>query len=110
VSLLTDRAARTPAPDAATAPPPEAPAPDAPSAAPRLDLATLRRIAASGDPELSVLVAKTMSLLLTPQEVFGDPDVVRRLTEAAAIERPRDPKRPPRVPLTRDDLLAAGRP
>ncbi|MET0901642.1 MAG: FAD-dependent oxidoreductase [Acidimicrobiales bacterium] len=106
VSLLTDLAARAPAP---TAVPAEPPAADASPAAPRLDLGTLRRIAASGDPELSVLVAKTMSLLLTPQEVFGDPEVVRRLSQAAARKRPRDPNRPPRVPLTREDLLAAGR-
>jgi 2-polyprenyl-6-methoxyphenol hydroxylase-like FAD-dependent oxidoreductase len=110
VSLMTDLAARAAPVDAttATAPAPEADPPPAASA-PRLDLATLRRIAASGDPELSVLVAKTMSLLLTPQEVFGDPDVVRRLGEAAAVERPVDPNRPPRVRLTRADILAAGR-
>ena len=55
-----------------------------------------------------MLVAKTMSLLLTPQEVFGDPAVLDRLAEAAAVERPRDPSRPVRPPLTRADLLAAG--
>ncbi|MGH9275760.1 MAG: hypothetical protein ACRDZU_14020, partial [Acidimicrobiales bacterium] len=79
----------------------------APSA-PRLDLATLRRIAASGDPELAVIVAKTMSLLLTPQEVFGDPEVLARLGAAASSDRPRDASKPLRVPLTRADLLAAG--
>ena len=104
VSVMTDAAAAT-APSAS----PTAPAPDSTSAAPRLDLATLRRIAGSGDPELSVLVAKTMSLLLTPQEVFGDPAVVERLAAAAAVERPHDPNRPVRPTLTRDDILAAGR-
>jgi hypothetical protein len=113
VSVMTDAAARPPTDPAPGAAPAPAPAPaGAPSdgaAAPRLDLATLRRIAASGDPELSVLVAKTMSLLLTPQEVFGDPAVVERLATAAAVERPRDPNRPARAPLTREDVLAAGR-
>jgi hypothetical protein len=56
-----------------------------------------------------VLVARTMSLLITPQEVFGDPAVVERLGAAAAVEKPRDPSKPPRVPLTREDVLAAGR-
>jgi 2-polyprenyl-6-methoxyphenol hydroxylase-like FAD-dependent oxidoreductase len=101
VSLMTDLAAAQPAKDATTAP-------SAPSA-PRLDLQTLRRIAASGDPELSVLVAKTMSLLLTPQEVFGNPEVLERLEEAATKERPRDPSRPKAPPLTREAILAAGR-
>jgi 2-polyprenyl-6-methoxyphenol hydroxylase-like FAD-dependent oxidoreductase len=104
VSVMTDAAAK-PSPASSSS---SAPAPDGPSA-PRLDLATLRRIAASGDPELSVLVAKTMSLLLTPQEVFGDPAVLERLAAAASTERPRDPSRPVRAPLTRDDVLAAGR-
>lgn len=104
VSVLTDAAAAKPKGER-----PERPVDgDAPSA-PRLDLATLRRIAASGDPELAVIVARTMSLLLTPQEVFGDPEVLSRLARAAAVERPRDPSKPPRVPLTRQDLLAAGR-
>lgn len=102
VSLMTDLAAAKPA----DVKPAEAPA--EPSA-PRLDLQTLRRIAASGDPELSVLVAKTMSLLLTPQEVFGDPAVLERLSAAAAVERPRDPNRPKHPPLTREAILAAGR-
>ena len=102
VSLMTDLAAATPS-DA----PREQKA--AEPSAPRLDLQTLRRIAASGDPELSVLVAKTMSLLLTPQEVFGDPEVIERLSQAAAVERPRDPGRPKPPPLTRDVILAAGR-
>ena len=99
ISLLTDLAAATPTaePDA------RSPGPSPP----RLDIATLRRIAASGDPELSVLVAKTMSLLVTPQEVFGDPDVVARLSSAAATERPRDPAKPPRPRITRDDVVAA---
>jgi len=101
VSVLTDAAARSAAGDA-----PRDAAPDDAPRPPRLDLATLRRIAASGDPELSVLVARTMSLLLTPQEVFSDPAVLSRLTSAAA-PRPDDPSRPPRAALTREDLLAA---
>ena len=104
VSLMTDLAAVKP-PATESAPKEERTEP----AAPRLDLQTLRRIAASGDPELSVLVAKTMSLLLTPQEVFGDPTVVERLSQAAAVERPRDPNRPKPPPLTREAILAAGR-
>jgi hypothetical protein len=67
----------------------------------------MRRVAASGDPELAVIVARTMSLLLTPQEVFGDPDVLRRLAEAAATEPPADPTRKPRPKITREDILAA---
>jgi 2-polyprenyl-6-methoxyphenol hydroxylase-like FAD-dependent oxidoreductase len=115
VSVMTDAAAAAsppspPAPPGGPAPGDAAPAAtDAPPAAPRLDLATLRRIAGSGDPELAVLVAKTMSLLLTPQEVFGNPAVVERMAAAAAVERPRDPSRPARPPLTRADILAAGR-
>jgi hypothetical protein len=106
VSLMTDLAARAPKrPASGATPSGERTEPSGP----RLDLQTLRRIAASGDPELSVLVAKTMSLLLTPQEVFGDPAVVERLTAAAAADRPVDPARPRRPSLTRDDLLAAGR-
>jgi hypothetical protein len=109
VSVLTDAAAAAAKSAADTAADrPKADAGDAPRA-PRLDLQTLRRIAASGDPELSVLVARTMSLLLTPQEVFGNPEVLDRLAAAAAVERPRDPSRPRRPPITRDDLLAAGR-
>jgi 2-polyprenyl-6-methoxyphenol hydroxylase-like FAD-dependent oxidoreductase len=111
ISLLTDLAAAAapPAPPRAAAEPAEpalAPAPTAAPAEPRpprLDLQTLRRIAASGDPELSVLVARTMSLLVTPQEVFGDPEVLRRLSAAATA----DPARLPRRRITRDDLLAA---
>ena len=117
VSVMTDAAAKatksadptTPAePDDAAATTPT----DAPTGpvAPRLDLATLRRIAGAGDPELSLIVARMMSLLLTPQEVFGDPAVLERLAAAAATERPRDPNRPARPPLTREDILAAGRP
>jgi 2-polyprenyl-6-methoxyphenol hydroxylase-like FAD-dependent oxidoreductase len=108
VSVMTDAAAAAP-PPATREPVPEADGSAPAPAAPRLDLATLRRIAGSGDPELAVLVAKTMSLLLTPQEVFGNPAVVERLAAAAAVERPRDPNRPVRPPLTRDDILAAGR-
>jgi 2-polyprenyl-6-methoxyphenol hydroxylase-like FAD-dependent oxidoreductase len=77
--------------------------------APRVDLGALRRIAATGDPELALLVVRMMSLLVSPQEVFDDPAVLERLHSAASTERPRDPTKPPRVPLTRDDLLAAGR-
>jgi 2-polyprenyl-6-methoxyphenol hydroxylase-like FAD-dependent oxidoreductase len=102
VSLMTDLAAGKPAEEK----PVES---RARASAPRLDLQTLRRIAASGDPELSVLVAKTMSLLLTPQEVFGNPEVLERLGQAAAVERSRDPNRPRRAPLTREAILAAGR-
>ncbi len=105
VSLMTDLAARAP-----KAEEPAAREGGPTPSAPRLDLQTLRRIAASRDPELSVLVAKTMSLLLTPQEVFGDPAVVERLTAAAAVERPRDPDRPRPPQLTREIILAAGRP
>jgi 2-polyprenyl-6-methoxyphenol hydroxylase-like FAD-dependent oxidoreductase len=105
VSVLTDLAAM-PRPEAQVqeraVEEPAGPAP------PRLDMATLRRIAGAGDPELSLVVARMMSLLLTPQEVFGDPAVLERLAAAAATERPRDPTKPPRPPLTRDDLLAAG--
>jgi 2-polyprenyl-6-methoxyphenol hydroxylase-like FAD-dependent oxidoreductase len=104
VSVMTDAAAARPAGDR-----PERPSRDAAPAAPRLDLATLRRIAASGDPELAVIVARTMSLLLTPQEVFGNPEVLDRLAAAASTERPRDPNKPRRPPLTREDILAAGR-
>jgi 2-polyprenyl-6-methoxyphenol hydroxylase-like FAD-dependent oxidoreductase len=106
VSVMTDRAARRP--EGGDAPRAPEPAQPAEPSAPRLDLATLRRIAASGDPELSVLVAKTMSLLLTPQEVFGDPAVLERLSAAASAERPVDPSRPARPRLTRADILAAG--
>lgn len=111
ISLLADLAAASPPPPTA-GPVPAAPAADeaATPAPPRLDLATLRRIAGSGDPELAVIVARTMSLLATPQEVFGDPEVMRRLASAAAVERPADPARPARRSITRDDLLAAGRP
>jgi 2-polyprenyl-6-methoxyphenol hydroxylase-like FAD-dependent oxidoreductase len=116
VSVLTDLAARPggPAPDPGPADPDRALEPEAgagvPAASPpQLDMATLRRIAGAGDPELSLVVARMMSLLSTPQEVFGDPSVLERLATAAATERPRDPARPPRRPLTREDLLAAGR-
>jgi 2-polyprenyl-6-methoxyphenol hydroxylase-like FAD-dependent oxidoreductase len=103
VSVMTDAAAARPAGER-----PERPAPGDAPAAPRLDLATLRRIAASGDPELAVIVARTMSLLLTPQEVFGNPEVLDRLAAAASTERARDPTKPRRAPLTREDILAAG--
>ena len=109
ISLLTDQAAARSA-----QPPPESPAPaqrsdDTDAKPPVLDLAALRRIAMSGDPELAVIVAKTMSLLLTPQEVFGDPAVLERLSQAAATEPPRPPSKEPRRTITRDDILAAGR-
>ena len=77
-------------------------------APPRLDLGNLRRIMASGDPELAVIVARTMSLLLTPQEVFGDPAMVERIARAASSE-PRHATRTPPPKLTRDHVLAAGR-
>jgi 2-polyprenyl-6-methoxyphenol hydroxylase-like FAD-dependent oxidoreductase len=122
VSVLTDLAAQAPVPAAEPPTPPEPlplqPASEEPAtteadvppepAPPRLDLATLRRIAASGDPVLAVMVVKTMSLLLTPQEVFGDPDVVRRLADAAATEVPRDPDKPVPVLITRELILATG--
>lgn len=77
--------------------------------APKLDLGTLRRIAGSGDPELTVLVTKFMTLLLTPQELFGDPLVLERVTAAATTPMPRE-RRPDRGPrLTREAILAAGR-
>ncbi len=116
ISLLTDRAAATPpaAPplasrpaDTASAAHPTTNAGEPPP--PRLDLATMRRIAASGDPELAVLVTRMMTLLATPAEVFGDPEVLRRLASVATAERPRDPTTPARRPLTREDILAAGR-
>lgn len=75
--------------------------------APRLDLATLGRITTSADPDLAVLVVKMMSLLVTPYDVFGDADVMRRLTDAATTERPRDPSKPPRRQITRADILGA---
>jgi 2-polyprenyl-6-methoxyphenol hydroxylase-like FAD-dependent oxidoreductase len=102
ISLLADKAAAAPRPDTSKAASGE-PAP------PRLDLQTLIRIAGAGDPELAVIVARTMSLLATPQEVFGDPEVVARLTAAASAERPGPKRRAPRRHITRDDLLAAGR-
>ena len=102
-SLLADQAASK----AATRPSSDAePRPDRPSA-PRLDLATLGRITSSGDPDLAVLVVKMMSLLATPHEVFGNPDVLARLTEAAASPPPRDPNKPPRRQITRADILGA---
>jgi 2-polyprenyl-6-methoxyphenol hydroxylase-like FAD-dependent oxidoreductase len=74
-----------------------------------LDLSVLRRIAGTGEPELALLVIRMMSLLISPDEVFGDPTVVEQLAAAAAAEAPRDPSKPPRRKLTREDLLAAGR-
>ncbi len=109
VSVLTDAAAR-PTADAETTDDRVARAGGTreQATAPRLDLATMRRIAASGDPALSVLVAKTMSLLLTPQEVFGDPEVLNRLAAAAGDLTAGRSRGPARAPLTRQDLLAAG--
>ncbi|MEY2468260.1 MAG: hypothetical protein QOF21_958 [Actinomycetota bacterium] len=72
------------------------------------DLQSMRRAAGSSDPEIAVLMTRMMSLLLTPQEVFGDPDVVEKLN-AAAAPKERDPNKPPRKLLTREDILAAGR-
>jgi 2-polyprenyl-6-methoxyphenol hydroxylase-like FAD-dependent oxidoreductase len=74
-----------------------------------LDLSVLRRIAGTAEPELALLVIRMMSLLISPDEVFGDPTVVEQLAAAAAAEAPRDPSKPPRRKLTREDLLAAGR-
>ncbi len=65
----------------------------------------MRRAAASDDPEIAVLMTRMMSLLATPQEVFGDPDVVAKLA-AAAEPKPR-PRDPGYKPLTREDVLAA---
>ena len=72
------------------------------------DLQSMRRAAGSTDPEIAVLMTKMMSLLLTPNDVFGDPAVVERLN-AAAAPKERDPNAPPRKQLTREDILAAGR-
>jgi 2-polyprenyl-6-methoxyphenol hydroxylase-like FAD-dependent oxidoreductase len=74
------------------------------SGKPTLDLQSLRRVAASGDPRLAILVVKTLSLLVTPAEVFGDPDVLAAMQ--AIADAPRT-LRPDYKPLTRDDLLAA---
>jgi 2-polyprenyl-6-methoxyphenol hydroxylase-like FAD-dependent oxidoreductase len=103
VSVLTDAAVAKPAGDRA-----ERSLPDDAPPAPRLDLATLRRLSASGDPAVAVVIARFMSLLLTPQEVFGDPEVLGRVAAAAATERSPDATRSPRPRLTRADLLAAG--
>jgi 2-polyprenyl-6-methoxyphenol hydroxylase-like FAD-dependent oxidoreductase len=90
VSLETDRAAAGHAGDAP----------------PRLDMGVLRRVLLSGDPELSLVAIRTMSLLASPDEVFGDPDIARRLASvAAAVEQARDPNRPRRPPITREALL-----
>jgi 2-polyprenyl-6-methoxyphenol hydroxylase-like FAD-dependent oxidoreductase len=106
VSVMTDAAAAAAKQHTADASPAASPEP---TEAARLDLQTLRRLAGADDPELAVLVARTMSMLLTPQEVFGDPEVLERLATAAAKPRPPRPDRPARPPLTRADLLAAGR-
>lgn len=99
ISVMTDAASR---PHDAT----HAVTDEQPKAA-RLDLQAMRRIAGSTDPHLAVLMARMMSLLLTPQEVFGDPDVLERLAAAAASQRPRDPGAPRPPALTRADLLGA---
>ncbi|MEY2396845.1 MAG: hypothetical protein QOJ00_19 [Actinomycetota bacterium] len=70
------------------------------------DLQSMRRAAGSDDPEIAVLMTRMMSLLATPQEVFGDAAVVARL--AAAAEPKARPFDPNRKTLTRDDILAAG--
>ena len=69
------------------------------------DLQSMRRAAASEDPEIAVLMTRMMSLLATPQEVFGNPDVVAKLA-AAAEPKPR-PLDPTRQRLTREIILAA---
>lgn len=80
----------------------------APSGRPKLDLGTLRRIMAAGDPELSVKVTKFMTLLLTPAELFGDPAMLDRIVAAAAEVPSSNGGAGPE--LSRADLLAAGRP
>jgi 2-polyprenyl-6-methoxyphenol hydroxylase-like FAD-dependent oxidoreductase len=68
------------------------------------DLQSMRRAAGSTDPEIATLMTKMMSLLITPQEAFGDPAIVERLNAAAAPkQRPRDPSY---KPLTREDILS----
>lgn len=68
------------------------------------DLQSMRRATASTDLEIAVLMTKMMSLLITPQEAFGDPAIVERLNAAAAPkERPHDPNY---KPLTREDILS----
>jgi 2-polyprenyl-6-methoxyphenol hydroxylase-like FAD-dependent oxidoreductase len=76
-----------------------------PSRTPTLDLQQLRRVAAGGDPHLAILVVRTLSLLVTPAEVFGDPAVLAAMQAIADAPRP---QRPDYRPLTRDDLLVAG--
>jgi len=101
ISVMTDAATlRASQPSAASS--------DEPPKAARFDLQTLRRLTASGDPELALLVTRMMSLLLTPAEVFGDPAVVNRLAAAATADRP-TPRTSRRPSLTRSDLMAAGR-
>lgn len=69
------------------------------------DLQSMRRATASTDPEIATLMTKMMSLLITPQEAFGDPAIVQRLEQAAAPkERALDPNY---KPLTREDILAS---
>ncbi len=71
------------------------------------DLQSMRRATASDDPEIAVLMTRMMSLLITPPQLFSDPDLVTRLQQAGEPkQRPRDPNR---KLLTRDDILAAGR-
>ncbi len=69
------------------------------------DLQSMRRAAGSTDPEIAVIMTKMMSLLITPQEAFGDPAIVERLHAASAPkDRPLDPSY---KPLTREDILSA---
>lgn len=69
------------------------------------DLQSMRRATASEDPEIAVLMTKMMSLLLTPNQLFGNPAIVARLEAAGAPkERVFDPNR---RQLTREDILAA---
>ncbi len=81
---------------------------DKPSAAnlANFDLQSMRRAAGSNDPEIAVLMTRMMSLLATPQEVFGAPEVVAKLA-AAAEPKPR-PHDPNRKTLTRADILFPG--
>lgn len=103
VSVMTDAAARR-----KRSGPKQAPSGAEKPRGPDLDLTTMRRMMASDDPALAVMVARIISMLLTPQEVFGDPELLDRIGEAAAAQRPPAERRRSRPRLTREDLLAAG--
>jgi 2-polyprenyl-6-methoxyphenol hydroxylase-like FAD-dependent oxidoreductase len=71
------------------------------------DLQSMRRASASEDPEVAVQMARMMSLLTTPTELFSDAALVERLRAAGEPkDKPHDPNK---RWLTRDDILAAGR-